>query len=284
MLIANFFLNLKSSKMTVFFVILLAFIIIGAGYFLYNKVIVGQENNQAVEEVDLTFDPEGPYALLYPRRDGNALVLNIKRTASYDEIRYELAYNAEGVDRGAQGTINTKEKKGEYEQEILFGSCSTGGKCVFDKDVKNGTLTLHIRKGKQAYRMITQWNMQKPDIELGLLVSGDNHFSFKAKASAEDLALIKFTIINELTGAPKLPNDRIVLGKVYALNAPIAKTLPAGQVSIELVEDPAADSQIARFDEALGKWVEYETKIDGSKLSASPDQGGVFTVLTSKKD
>lgn len=275
--------NLKSSKITIFFVILLAVIIIG-GYFLYNKVIVDKQSDQAIEEVDLTFDPEGPYALLFPRRDGNALVLNIKRTASYDEIRYELAYNAEGVDRGAQGTINTKEKKGEYEQEILFGSCSTGGKCVFDKDVKNGTLTLHIRKGKQAYRMVTQWNMQKPDIELGSLVSGDNHFSFKAKASSEDLALIKFTIINELTGAPKLPNDRIVLGKVYALNAPVAKTLPAGQLLVELAEDPAAGSQIARFDEVLGKWVEYETKIDGSRLSASPDQGGIFAVLTSKKD
>lgn len=257
-----------------------------------------------VEEVDLPFDAEGPYALLYPRKDGNALFLNVKRTASYDSISYDLAYTSasdettvsgskildegEGkalggtIDRGVSGTIDTKGKKGEYEQEILFGTCSKNV-CKYDKGVENGTLTLHIKKGRKAYRIITQWHLQHPDIALGNLVSLDGHFSYKINAEREILSNVGYSIINDLTGVPKLPSEREVLGKVYALNVPIAKELPRGDVGLELAENPPADAKLARFDEGQSKWEELETKIDGAKLSSKASGGGIFAILTSKK-
>lgn len=252
------------------------------GFFAYQKFVIGTASQQIVEEVDLPFDPEGPYALLFPRRDGNALVLIIKRTASYDEITYELSYNSEGIDRGVMGTIKTDDRRGEYEQEILFGTCSKNV-CKYDKDVENGTLTLHIKKGNLAYRMITQWHLQKPDVALGVLTSGDGHLAYKLSSSAGDLSLLKFTIINDLSGAPKLPDGKIIVGKVYGINTPEAKSLYPGAVSVELVEAPAVGSKIARFDEGKNGWVEYETQISGSNLSASANGGGVFAVLTPKK-
>lgn len=273
--------NIFNNKLNIILAGVVTLLLVG-GFFAYQKFIVGNASQQLVEEVDLPFDPEGPYALLFPRRDGNALVLNIKRTASYDEITYELSYTSEGIDRGVMGTIGTSDRKGEYEQEILFGTCSKNV-CKYDKDVENGTLTLHIKKGNLAYRMITQWHLQKPDVALGNLTSGDGHLIYKLNLSAGDLSLIKFTIINDLTGAPKLPDGKEVLGKVYSLNTPQAKDLPSGLVSIELAEAPPQDSKINRFDEGKNKWVEYDTKIEGSKLSASADGGGVFAVLTSKK-
>ena len=90
------------------------------GFFLFLVVILFfsqsiyknflTSKNQVTEEVDITFDSEGPYALLIPRRDGNALILNLKRTSSYDKITYELAYNAEEIDRGVMGEVKTDEK------------------------------------------------------------------------------------------------------------------------------------------------------------------------------
>lgn len=272
---------LIGNKITVTLIIVVVIFLVG-GYLVYSKFINNPQSTLALEEVDLPFDSEGPYALLYPRRDGNALVLNIKRTASYDSISYELAYTSEGIDRGVMGTINVGEKKGEYEQEILFGTCSKNV-CKYDKDVENGTLTLHIKNDRQAFRMITQWHLQKPDIALGVLTSGDGHLAYKINSNSGDLALIKYSIINDLSGAPKLPGDKMVLGKVYGMNAPVAKSLPAGSVSIELAENPTDGSKIARFDDVKNSWVEYETKIDGSKLTASADAGGIFTVLTPKK-
>jgi len=276
--------------------VVIIILLLGGGFFTYQQFIASKESQQVLEEVDLPFDSEGPYALLYPRRDGNALVLNLKRTGSYDKISYDLAYvsdnseNSEagsevgsgGIDRGVSGDINTKDKKGEYEQEILFGTCSKNI-CKYDTGVENGTLTLHIQKGNKAYRMITQWHIQKPDIALGKLTSGDTHMVYQIDKNTIDLSLINYSIINDLSGAPKLPSDKQVLGKVYGVNAPVAKTMPAGEITIELASQPPNDAKIARFDDSANKWIEMETKIDGSKLTAKSDTAGVITVLSSKK-
>lgn len=274
----------------------------GGGFYLYRNY---QASNQAsVTEVDLNFDPEGPYALLLPRRDGHALQLNLKRTSSYGEITYELAYTSrvdettvggktvpktdEGevptgtIDRGVVGKIDTKEKKGEYQQEILFGTCSKHV-CKYDKGVENGTLTLHIRKGDKSYRMITTWHLQQPDVALGNLISGDGHFNYAIKSTRTDLTLIGYTIINDLTGLPKLPDGKAVLGKVYAVNVPLAKNLLPGAVTIELVESPSVEAKIYRFDDAQNKWFELVTQVSGSKLSSNADGAGIFAVLIPKK-
>lgn len=293
-------------KVTVILIAGLVLLIVG-GFIAFQK-FTAQET--ILEEVDLFFDPEGPYALAFPRKDGNALILNIRRTSSYDLISYDLAYTStpdettvsgskitdEGageslgrtIDRGVSGTIDTKEKKGEYEQEILFGTCSKNV-CKYDKGVENGTLTLHIvrassgGKKKVAYRIITQWHLQQPDIALGVLTSLDGHFSYKIAAEREVLSLVGYSIINDLTGVPKLPSGKIVSGKVYALNVPIAKSLPAGEVAIELAQNPPDGAKIYKFNESESAWEELDTKIDGSKLTTASNGAGIFAVLISNK-
>lgn len=272
------------------------FILLSGGFFAFQKI---NSSSQAVEEIDLPFDAEGPYALLYPRRDGNALILNLKRTASYESISYELSYTSkvdeikvsgntieedEGrggvIDRGVVGTIDTKERKGEYEQEILFGTCSKNV-CKYDQGVENGTLTLRIKKKNKVYKMITLWHMQQPDVALGTLTSGDGHFVYKMAAEREKLATVGFTIINDLSGVPKLPQGMEVLGKVYAVNAPITKDLPEGEVALELAENPPDGAKLFRFDGS--NWQELETKVDGAKLSSKSAGAGIFAVLIPKK-
>lgn len=285
-------------KKTVILIATLAILTLG-GYLLFQKF---SQPVGPAEEVDLPFDAEGPYALLYPRRDGNALILNIKRTSSYDNISYDLSYasnpdeivvsgnkvsedgesNLAGgsIDRGVSGSIDTKDKKGEYEQEILFGTCSKNV-CKYDKGVENGTLTLKIKKGNKLFKMITQWHLQKPDVALGILTSGDGHFIYKMAAEREKLATVGFTIINDLSGAPKLPQGMEVLGKVYAVNASITKDLPEGEVVLELAENPPDGAKLFRFDGS--SWQELETKIEGSKLSSQAAGSGIFAVLIPKK-
>lgn len=290
----------KQNKTTLLLIFALLFIL-GAGFFMFQKFIASSEAQ--VEEVDLIFDPEGPYALTVPRRDGNAMILNLKRTSSYDTISYELAYTSRtdetvvggspkpkvqtddgldsgSIDRGVVGSIDTKDKKGEYEQEILFGTCSKQV-CKYDKGVENGTLTLHIRKGNQAYRMVTQWHLQKPDVALGVITSGDGHLKYETKADRQTLANVGFSIVNDLTGVPKLPSDREVLGKVYALNIPTAKELSGGTVSVELAENPGSDAKLYRFDGA--KWEQLDTNMEGSRLSAQASGAGIFAVLIPHK-
>lgn len=292
---------LKTHRVTFFLCVFIFLLLIGS-FFAYQRFFASQ-NRGPVEEVDLIFDAEGPYALLLPRRDGNALILNLKRTSSYDSISYELAYTSKvdesvvegskikdedsgsevgSIDRGVVGNIDVAQKKGEYEQEILFGTCSKNV-CKYDKGVENGTLTLHITKGKQAFRMITQWHLQQPDVALGVITSGDSHFTYKTMATREELNTTGYVITNDVTGVPKLPDGKTVSGKVYALNTPTAKTLSKGTVTIEMAENPSGEAKIARYDVGQNKWIEMDTKIEGSKLTASADGAGIFAVLTPKK-
>ncbi len=290
---------LSVHKVTAILAVIIVLII--AGISLAFQKISSKPSNPILE-IDLSFDAEGPYALTFPRRDGNAMVLNLKRTSSYDAISYELAYTStpdqtvtnggkvtdeEGgtggaIDRGVVGSLETKEKKGEYEQEILFGTCSKNV-CKYDKGVENGTLTLHIKKGNTAYRMSTQWHLQRPDVALGVLTSGDNHLIYKVDADRTGLTNIGYSIINDLTGVPKLPNGKQVLGKVYALNVPIAKDMKGGAVNLELAENPPADAKLYRYNESESSWEELDTKIEGSKLTSKASGAGIFAVLTSKK-
>ena len=279
--------------------LVVAVLVIGGGIWGFKNFIA---KDSSPGEVDISFDAEGPYAQLFPRRDGNALTLNLKRTASYDEISYELAYTSESdesivsgnitedgeggsggsIDRGVMGTIDTKSKKGEYEQEILFGTCSKNV-CKYDKGVENGTLTLKIKKGGKAFRMIIQWHLQKPDLALGNLNSGDTHFNYVMENNRVNLTSVGYSIINDLSGLPKLPEGKKVLGKVYALNIPLARSLPEGKVSLELSETPSSKAKLARFDEVQNKWIEMETKIEGSKLIAPANGAGIFAVLINEK-
>jgi hypothetical protein len=273
-IVRRFFLEHKITVLLIIGII----IILAVGIILVSKFVPSNQTPVEITEEDLIFDPEGPYAILFPRRDGNAMNLNLKRTASYDKISYELAYSSEGIDRGVMGEINTKDKKGEYDQEILFGTCSKNV-CKYDKDVENGTLTLHIQKGNKGYKMISQWHLQSPEIAKGILTSGDNHLTYTID-QGQDLTLIKYSITNDLSGAPKLPGDKKILGKVYAINSPEGKTISQGTITIELPENPPAGAKIARFDDGSNKWIELDTKIEGSKLMAKSTGGGSITVLT----
>lgn len=275
--------NIFKNRLTIVLIIFIVAVLI-TSFWAYKNILLANKQQivQPVQEVDLPFNPEGPYAILIPRRDGKALVLNIKRTSSYDQIKYELVYNSQGVDRGASGEINTADKKSEYEQEILFGSCSTGGKCVYDQGVENGTLTLHIRKGNQAFRITTLWHLQQPDLALGMLSSGDSHFTYKIDPASANLPLLKYTVVNDLSGAPKIPADKIVIGKVYTLSASLGKDISQGTIIIELADNPPQKAQIFRYLEAEGRWEGLETKVNNSKLTASSASGGIFAVLTPK--
>lgn len=288
-----------SNKINLGLTIALILILTGIGFAL-NKFFQVNPANLPTEEIDLSFNPEGAYAILEPRRDGNAINLNIFRVASYESINYELSYQSAGstadegigiVDRGVQGTIGSGDKKSEYRQEILFGTCSKGDTtsplhCVFDKNVENGTLILNIKKPYEKgdktnvyYKMVTAWHLQEPDVALGLITSADNHFQYKTDAPEDELALVGFTIVNDLTGAPKLPQGKKVLGKVYAMTLPTAKAFPAGDLTIELINNPPSEAQIARFNEAANSWDLLETKIDGAKLTAEAPGAGVFAVF-----
>lgn len=280
-----------SNRTNLILISILLIIVIAAAVFIPKILIKPDVSKVTLQDVDLNFDPDGPYAILEPRNDGNAVNLIIKRIASYEAFSYQLVYESEGVDRGA-GDPNTyvtlKDKKTEYKQEVLFGTCSQGytsggAHCVFDKGVENGTLTLRFKKGTLAYKMLITWHLQKPAVALGVITSGDGHLTYKTEASRQELANVAYSVVNDLSGAPKLIEGKQFVGKVYMMSVPTAKTFPAGNVSIETAEAPSIDMQIAWFSNSKNSWELAETKVSGSSLNAKVPSNGIFAVVKAFK-
>lgn len=284
-------------KITAFLIIGIL-ILIGGGFFAYTKFFPPPKVEEIVEEHELPFDPAGPYALLIPRRDGNAINLNVKRASTYDSFSYQITYNDEkGIDRGA-GDLNTwiniQKSQTEFSQEILFGTCSQGytsggAHCVFDKGVENGTLELRFKQIEKissrlnkakVYKLIIPWHLQKPDTALGVLTSPDTHFQYKiADSSLDNLSVVGFTVIHDLNGLPKLPEGKKVLGKVYTLNVPIARVLSKGNLSIELLENLPSDAKLAKYQESKNDWNILDTKITKNKATVTVEGSAIYTVF-----
>ncbi len=271
------------------FILIAALVLIILGVIIGYNRIANRGPQGPLQEVDLPFDPTGPYALLVPRDDGRALILDITRVGDYDAISYDLEYQSNGIDRGVHGDIKKLgqgNKKSDYSQEILFGTCSqgftrAGPHCVFDPNVENGTLTLHIQKGDKAYRMISTWHLQQPDVALGQITSGDGHFIYNTSADRQTLNLIGWTIVNDLSGLPKLPDGKDVMGKVYALNVPTTKSFPSGQVEIDLANNPPTGAQIAKYTISKNSWSLLDTKTASSSggLTSQANGDGIYAVL-----
>src|SRR5688500_12122156 len=91
----NSFKTFFSNKTNSLLVFGLLIVLIGA-FWGVRTFIASKAENIPLEYVDVTFDPNGAYALLLPRRDGNAINLNIFRVASFDAFSYQLTYQSTG--------------------------------------------------------------------------------------------------------------------------------------------------------------------------------------------
>lgn len=93
----------------------------------------------------------------------NAVVFTVSGLAKKEitTLEYELTYETRGTIQGVNNgmePIALKEGQDEFSKEIFLGTCSAGGKCVYDQGVKsvNLTLKLHSRDGK-----IYEWSKEE---------------------------------------------------------------------------------------------------------------------------
>jgi hypothetical protein len=103
---------------------------------------------------------ERPFTVLVPHSTNRLFTFvtinaNKAKTATLD-----VEYQSGDLLKGARATLETPIAN-PYVKAIILGSCSTGGKCSFDKDLKSGTMKLklnfddkkitHVLKGDFAF-------------------------------------------------------------------------------------------------------------------------------------
>lgn len=198
---------------------------------------------------------------------GRELKLEITDGKNATSIEYELEYQAGTLVQAGVGSINPKGEKLPLTRNILLGSCSAGGACSYNEDVKGGTLILRF-KGSEIGNLKGEWNFYGPRND-GKLASRDAKFQLEA---------------------PGLKNSYVLISQTLGLPPKISGEVIAGPYHLEATSDKAGEMQLTmRLNEesssaVLWMWngkelQEIPAEISGKTLSAKVNSSGTYLVI-----
>lgn len=145
-----------------------------------------------------------PFTVLVPHPSNNLFTFVTLNADKASAASLDLEYQSGDLLKGAMATLPTPITN-PYIKAIILGSCSTGGKCSFDKDLKSGTMKLKLNFANQ--KNVTQ--VLKGDFTF---VTGQNNLPdgkvifTPSKATAKDNL-----ILLDSFGLPKPVDKEIVL-------------------------------------------------------------------------
>ncbi len=217
---------------------------------------------------------ERPFISLIPHSTNRLFTFYGQNINLAEEASIDLEYQSGDLLKGIKANIETPIKS-SYVKGIILGSCSTGGKCSFDKDLKTGTTKLRMKfPGKPEIHLL------KGDFTfvLGQPSLPDGKVSFApAKTSAKDNLImmnsfglpkpfdkevILYPVIFSST-SDKAVSGQLTLNSPTASNAyiydgssyqPLKFTSKEGNLVIDLNQKPwTLSAEITRDDEKGSK-------------------------------
>lgn len=84
-----------------------------------------------------------PFTVLVPHPTNNLFTFVAINANKASDASLDLEYQSGDLLKGAMVTL-VKPITSPYIKAIILGSCSTGGKCSFDKDLKSGSMKLKL--------------------------------------------------------------------------------------------------------------------------------------------
>jgi hypothetical protein len=210
-----------------------------------------------------------PFVVLAPRADGKAIdltIVEVKKAAA--DMEYEIEYSSGSLLQGAFGALSSLADL-PIEKEILLGSCSTGGKCTYNKDVTGGNLTL--RFGDPDYTLKTEWSYKEQALKEKVFTSRDGKFTLdvsKGKNTAN------FVLVHNAPGYPDTIDGKVIAGPYMV--TPLDGITGTVTASIRLPLD-AADGTLMAWD---GKaWKAWTSKVTDKVVSGSGPMAEVFVIV-----
>ncbi len=204
-------------------------------------------------DVNVNLEPmeNRPVVSLTPRADGRAVTLTVtemKKQAK--DLEYEIEYASGELMQGAFGSFDDLSKVPQ-KTEVLFGSCSSGGKCTYNENVTGGSLTL--RFGSPDFTLKSEWSYTSDMSSAKTHTSRDGKLVIdfgSAKLAKKPL------LIHTASGFPGKLSSSVIAGP-YMITTSEQLSTPAS-VSLRLPLD-ATDGTLLAFD---GKtWTEVKAKL-----------------------
>ncbi len=245
---------------------------------LNKKVEKPAERPKIQETVNTVSLDKRPYSVLsfsdsgrFPT--GRELKLEISDSKKAESIEYELEYQAGTLVQAGVGSINPKGEKLPLTRNILLGSCSAGGACSYNEDVKGGTLVLKF-KGSETGSLKGEWNFYSPKND-GKLASRDAKFQLDAPKLKNSYVLIAQTLglpASPAGGPPKI-NGEVIAGPYHL------ETTADGTGKMQLTMRLNEESSTAVLWMWGGKDLQkIQSEISGKTLKAKVFSSGTYLV------
>lgn len=147
--------------------------------------------------------PERPFTVLVPHATNKVFTFVTINANKAKAATLDLEYQSGDLLKGAQATLETPIAS-PYIKAIILGSCSTGGKCSFDKDLKSGTMKLKLVFDDKSVTHVLKGDF--------VFITGQNNLPDGKVTFTPFKATIKDNLIllNSF-GLPKPINNEIVL-------------------------------------------------------------------------
>ncbi len=86
--------------------------------------------------------------------DGQKLSFEVTNVEKFNQIEYQLTYNSDSGEQGVIGTNQLLTSQSSYKKdEIIFGTCSTGGTCVYHSNLNNILLKIILTKDSEVINL-----------------------------------------------------------------------------------------------------------------------------------
>lgn len=76
--------------------------------------------------------------------DRHYFSFGIQGISAYKSFDYQVTYDTDGTTQGLQGSISLNNQSDYNHPQTIFGSCSSGGTCVYNSGVKNINLSVTL--------------------------------------------------------------------------------------------------------------------------------------------
>ena len=219
--------------------------------------------SEPVNEIPVS---ERPWVEIKPTSDGKHLVISIKEEKNgASQAEYTLEYIAGTNLRGFDNLFQWDQLP--ISEEMMLGSCSAGGKCSYDTDIKGGTITLRFPVD-QPYAVQEDWVYFTTSEQLGVFTSSDQLFTLEI----EDLTASYLIILN----SPGYPGelDQEPLSALYSVQGSSELTQTA---IVSINYDGQLPVTIVGFDGE--EWQEFETTVNNGAATAEVELLPLFTLV-----
>lgn len=209
-----------------------------------------------------------PYVSLVPTQGGRNVRLTLYdvKLAAQD-AEYEMEYQTGDLLQGAFGQLDLETLP--YQEDILLGSCSAGGKCSYHENVTGGELFLQF-EGENEYALENGWAFIENTEREAEFSSRDGKF----RLSGAGLARVTHLVIYNTPGLPENP-EQALLSAPYAVG-PIAAVTGQVEVSIRLNTEATTATMLGWDGE---EWVSLETTVTDKVASATAPLYDVYVVV-----